>query len=329
MKIPPSPRPRALMLGLLLSAMMIPAVSALTVTTTADELDSPVGANLSLREAIRDTPAGGTVDFDAGLDGGLFFLLMGELVITENLTIDASLLLDGIALYGVSDRVARIDGSQVTIKNVIFRAGRASDGNGGGIHVSNNSVLGLYDCRIVDNEAIGINTNTGLGGGIYCDSSALNLINTTVDQNSTSTIFDAEVAGGGIFITGGAGASLTLIGSTIQGNSCPKRGGGIRSTGSGSVSLIDSTVRKNTASSGGGIDQSSGTLSISGSTIASNASTNSGGGLALSGVATTLIKSTIANNTTSDNGGGISIAAPLQGIMLRLMAAASIIRAPR
>ena len=301
-------RPTQTILIAWISVILLLPAKALTVNTAADELDAPgAGGNTSLREAIRDSSSGDTIDFDAGLDGGLFFLLMDELVITENLTIDASSLADGIVLYGINDRVVRIDGCQVTIKNVMFRGGTASDGNGGGIHVSNNSVLGLYDCRIVDNEAIGINANTGLGGGIYCDSSALNLINTTVDRNFTTTILDAELAGGGIFITGGAGTSLTLIGSTIQGNSGPKRGGGIRSTGSGSVSLIDSTVRENTASSGGGIDQSSGTLSISGSTMAANVSTKSGGGIFLSGVTATLTKSTFANNASGDDGGGIAI----------------------
>ena len=53
-----------------------------TVTTLAD-----AGAG-SLRQAIRDTPAGGTVDFQPGLTGTIT-LTSGELAINKNLTIAA------------------------------------------------------------------------------------------------------------------------------------------------------------------------------------------------------------------------------------------------
>ena len=53
-----------------------------TVTTLAD-----AGAG-SLRQAILDTPAGGTVDFQPGLTGTIT-LTSGELAINKNLTIAA------------------------------------------------------------------------------------------------------------------------------------------------------------------------------------------------------------------------------------------------
>lgn len=49
---------------LLLAFLLSLPAAAVTVTTTADQLDTPAGPEVSLREAIRDTGFGGTVDFD-------------------------------------------------------------------------------------------------------------------------------------------------------------------------------------------------------------------------------------------------------------------------
>ena len=93
----------------------------------------------------------------------------------------------------------------------------------------------------------------------------------------------------GIGGTGGAiynSAKLTIIGSTISGNSAdggssssPGSGGGI--SNGGRLTIINSTITKNSASglaNGGGIFNS-GTLTVSNSTISRNSSSSSAGGI--------------------------------------------------
>jgi len=48
-----------------------------------------IGNGVSLREAVRDTPAGGTIEFDARLSGQVITLTSGEIVLGKSLAIDA------------------------------------------------------------------------------------------------------------------------------------------------------------------------------------------------------------------------------------------------
>ena len=52
------------------------------VTTLADENDTPSGAEVSLREALRDAPNSGNILFEAPLPGGTLVLKSGELAVT-------------------------------------------------------------------------------------------------------------------------------------------------------------------------------------------------------------------------------------------------------
>jgi hypothetical protein len=121
------------------------------------------------------------------------------------------------------------------------------------------------------------------------------------------------VGGAGIF---GTGASLTMIDSTVSGNSSRSYGGGIRIVDpGGTLSLINSTVSGNTttgpAAHGGGIHfAGSNGLTVVNSTISGNAVTgaaSSGGGLRVSASATSHVyNSTIVGNASTDRGGGVS-----------------------
>jgi len=277
-----------------LFALLSAPLSALTVNTLADELDAPAGAAVSLREAIRDTPAGGTIDFSISVDGGLIFLSKGELVISKDLTIDASSLNEGIRLTSRGHRLISIQSSGVTFNKLTF-TGSSSPDNGGAIHISNNSTVSLTDCLIKGNQA------TGFGGGIYSSSSTLNLVNTSVIENSS-----VDEGGGGIFSTG-ASASIALTGSTFQKNTAAKNGGAIQSTGNGTLSIVDSSLSDNSGRFGGGLSKVSGTLSITGSSITSNIATTAGGGLFLPRVTGDITNSTVAKNRSADNGGGIAL----------------------
>jgi HYR domain len=132
--------------------------------------------------------------------------------------------------------------------------------------------LTVSNCTVSGNSA----SNGGLGGGILnysqtSGSATLTIVNSTVSGNS------AGLGGGGIYNDGEAGsAGLTVINSTFSGNSATNGGGGgiinQGPGGSASLTVINSTFSGNSAAigNGGGIYNSgfngSATLQI-GSTI--------------------------------------------------------------
>jgi hypothetical protein len=107
--------------------------------------------------------------------------------------------------------------------------------------------------------------------------------------------------GGGIRNQG----TLTLVNSTVTGNSANSGGGGIFNQGT--LTLINSIVAGNSArtgSSGGGI-ANGGTLTLSSSTIRSNDASRDGGGIHNS-LNATLTNSTVSENAAFLSGGGIA-----------------------
>ena len=73
-----------------------------TVTTAADEFDTPSGAAVSLREALRDAAAAGgadTITFAPALSGDTI-TLTSEIVIDSEVTLDASSLPGGLTVSG-------------------------------------------------------------------------------------------------------------------------------------------------------------------------------------------------------------------------------------
>lgn len=138
------------------------------------------------------------------------------------------------------------------------------------------------------------------GGGIFNHSgSTLTLDRSTVRDN---TSFHA----GGI----GNSATLTLRNSTVRNNVASHLAGGIDSVGS-ALTLINSTVSGNTANGdvGGGIRHQNGTLTLNTSTVRDNTSAGDGGGIyniGGNGFGTvTLNNSTVRDNTAGNQGGGI------------------------
>ena len=151
--------------------------------------------------------------------------------------------------------------------------------------------------RIVNGNAIGD------GGGINNTGNGLvTLINSTVSGNT------ATLNGGGIFGNG----SVTLTNSTVSGNTSNNAfgsGGGI--FGNGSVTLTNSTVSGNTligfVTFGGGI-LSNGVVTLTNSTVSGNTAGNisgAGAGIYSNGSSLTLTNSTVSGNTAGGSGGGI------------------------
>ncbi|WP_160115019.1 beta strand repeat-containing protein [Bryocella elongata] len=106
--------------------------------------------------------------------------------------------------------------------------------------------LTLIDCSIYGNNDVGSNGGTGSGAAIFTGGgTTVTLINTTITGNSAP-----GGLGGGIL----NGGKLTVINSTITGNSASGAGSGGGIISSGTVTLINSIVSGNTAGSYNDVD---------------------------------------------------------------------------
>jgi hypothetical protein len=292
-----------------------------TVTNLDDAGDG------SLRQAILDTPAGGTVDFQPGLTGTIT-LTTGELLINKDLTIAGP----GADLITVSgngaSRVFEIaDPFTVGISALTIAHGSVTDGNGGGI--ANFGALTLANCVLSDNSITGT-SGAGLGGGVYSFLGTLTITNTTLSGNSanfgggirdfggTVTVTGSTLSGNSANLGGGIASdgTLTVSNSTLSGNSAIS-GGGIYNYNSDTSTVSNSTLCGNTASGsypfgGGGIDNYLGTLTVSNSTLSGNSATNSFGGAIFNfSGALTVSNSTLSGNSAGYDGGGIDASYPV------------------
>jgi hypothetical protein len=181
----------------------------------------------SLRQALIDTPAGGTVDFEPGLAGTI--ILNGPLGIHQDLTITGP----GADVVTVSANhrsfVLGVDsGVNAAISGLTLADGYVA-GTGGGIH--NNGTLALTDSVIADNTSIS-------DGGAILNQGTLSIVGSTIRDNASKAR-----AGGGIF-----GGTITIVDSTVSGNvpvAIEDQGGSItitNSTVSGNEVGIDSLV---------------------------------------------------------------------------------------
>lgn len=108
---------------------------------------------------------------------------------------------------------------------------------------------------------------------------------TIIDANGIDRVLDIR-----------PGASLEISGVTIQGGNSPpsSNGGGISNLG-GSLTLIDSTVSGNTALvHGGGIADGFGTLTLINSTVSGNSASGQGGGILKVAGTLTVERSTVS-----------------------------------
>jgi hypothetical protein len=258
----------------------------------------------SLRQAIFDTSAGDTVDFQAGLSGTIT-LTTGELDIDKDLTI-AGPGLTAITVSGDhASRVFNITAGTVCISGLTIADGQIS-GRGGGIE--NAGTLTLSDSTLSANSAATFIYPPQYGGAID-NSGTLTVINCTLTGNHVSSEF--STFGGGIFNLG----TLTLRDSTLSGNSASSGdsgsavGGGIANVGT--LSVINCTLSDNSTSSvffgggGAGICNSSGTLTLSNSTLSGNRASSqsraAGGGI-LNLLGMVMIGNTIvAHNTATSS----------------------------
>jgi len=298
------------------------------VTTNADD-----GSSGTLRQIILNSNPGDTINFDASLSGSTILLTNGQILLTNNMTIDASALPLGIQINGNKhSEVFEVTNSTVVLNSLTITNGVANTHlsygySGGGICNDNNGTLTLANCTVSGNSA------SGFGGGIY-NNGMLTLNNCTLSGNSTShgggSIYNnsgimalnqctlsGNSAGGTINGGGGVynGGTMTLTNCTLSGNSSTNDfGGGVYNIGT--MTLTNCILSGNSSvGPGGGIyNDSSGTMTLNQCTLSRNIGVLSslsgiigGGGIYNSGGTLMLNECTLSGNSVGSSkflGGG-------------------------
>jgi len=251
----------------------------------------------SIQAAINASVAGDTIEVGPGIYSES--LNFGGRAITVRSTAGASTtIVDPVngrcfTANGFETAAARLEG-------FTLRGGGAD--NGGGVYVESSSPT-IVNCVITGNASTGYS-----GGGVYVASGSSRFVGCTVSLNTCS------LYGGGIHVAGGAPVfeNCNVFGNTVTGNGFSAGyGGGLYMANGASVTLLGGSMSGNTANGGGGgvLMGSSGTLTASGWQVTGNSSTgqgSQGGGIYAGSGTVQLTGCTVASNTAVGSGGGIS-----------------------
>jgi hypothetical protein len=234
---------------------------------------------------------------------------LSEGTYTENVVIDKSLLIDGVA----SEKVT-IDGMQA---GSVFTIGSGATVTIQGVTIKNGNSYyggGIYNTGTLNLKGISITGNTANYGGGINNQGTVNM------YTGSSITSNNGYIGGGIYNGGdwGAGTVNMYTGSSIggtlpgEGNTVTYSGGGIYNW-YGTVNMYEgSSITGNAAigngAGAGGILNSGGqTVNMySGSSITGNTASELGGGIENSGIVNMYSGSSITSNTARF-GGGICI----------------------
>ena len=300
--------------GLCSVAFLFAPVSAAAGTVVTNTADSGPG---TLRAAVAGVLSGGTITFATNLSGATITLTNGQLVVTNNLTIDASALGSPVVISGnTNSRVFFITGNATVVLNSVTVAnGQPPQGStnsfGGGIYNDTNCTLTAIRCLLLNNSAAGDDADGlagtpsgfGNGGGIY-NAGTLTLDHCILSGNSapggnaiSAASSGGDGKGGALYNAGAAtlgycsvsnnsasGGSNSTGYSTLGVAGGSGYGGGIYNAGTATLGYC--TVSKNSASGGdAGTDQGD----------AGTGGNSSGGGVYNGGTLT------VSNCTLSDN----------------------------
>jgi CSLREA domain-containing protein len=241
--------------------------STLTVTTSADETNPNDGV-LSLREAIAAAHNGDTIVFAPSLDGQTITLTSGELLIKHNVTI-----------AGPGAGNLTISGNNASR---VFEVANPATATLSGLTISNGSSPG---------------TSSPGGGAILVDTKATATVsNCTLTGNSSPQ-------GGAIHNDG----TLTVIGSTLTGNSAGNYGFGGAIENNGTLTVSASTLSYNSAQDGGGIFVTGGTATVNAGTTLSGNSAYNGGGICADFLGTLMLNGCTLSGNLATHGGGLFV----------------------
>ncbi len=187
---------------------------SITVDTFVDELDGSItDGDISLRDAIGQAIAGDVIEFDQSLNGQTISLLQNleDIDITKTLTIDASMLSNGLTIQahdptplqnnGDGFRIFDITGSSniVTMEGLTLTGGDVF-GNGGAIRSEGSLTIRLS--TITGNSATGTGEFVqGDGGGVHVlttnEATEVHIENSTIEDNHAD---EFTGRGGGVFL---------------------------------------------------------------------------------------------------------------------------------
>jgi hypothetical protein len=190
--------------------------SAISVTSNANS-----GAG-TLRQAITDVCAGGTITFGSGLSGQTI-RLASRLILDKNMTIDGSSLANSVTLSGDTNSSNTADAGDVqifyvynavtppvvTLKTLTLDRG-LGDSTLWGLPVAgaihNAGTLNVYNSTFTNHTAV--------NAGAIANTGTATIVNSTFSGNSATPQF-GQGFGGAIYNTG----ALTLNNNTFSGNS--------------------------------------------------------------------------------------------------------------
>ena len=224
----------------------------------------------------------------AGLYGGAVNLFDTDGTVTiRDSVISNNVAGGGGGLYSDGDAALSLN-----LINVEITGNTASDGDGGGLYLSDT------DTSISDSTINGNIAYAGDAGGVTSNRGSLTISNSSISGNT------AGDDGGGLWLSGGP---FTIVNSTISDNTAGSDGGGLYLNDSYYSSTIsNTTISGNTAGyDGGGIFFEDGTFSMVNSTISGNTAGYDGGGIYLDDINATISDSTIDGNVSGAGGGAI------------------------
>lgn len=212
----------------------------------------------------------------------------------------------------VDDRVLENHGATVQIVGLTLTGGSSVE-TGGGL-LNSSGILAIHNSQLSGNSANTggalanwggsvsftksiVSANTALlnGGGISNQESGKVTI-----QNGSVVSGNSAVGGGGLF---NDWSMITVIDSTVSGNSVTGYGGGILNWWNSVVTITDSNISGNTAGWGGGVyNMPRSSVKVNASIVSGNSASNVGGGFVnnSSGHISITGSAILANTSTGD-----------------------------
>ncbi|SPD73364.1 exported hypothetical protein [uncultured Desulfobacterium sp.] len=213
-------------------------------------------------------------------------------------------------------------GKAITVKSVNGADNTIIDGNGTDSVVTFDS--GETHESVIDGFTItNGHSSTGMGGGIYCNSSYPTISNCTITENfadlgggidcensnpATMTINNCIISKNTALICGGIHCKISIANitnCTISENTGTWVSGGVGLDWGSTAVITNCVITGNTGGNGGGIYGYTSSLTMTNSTITGNTATNGGGIYGDTNLSATITNCIITGNTATNDGGGI------------------------
>lgn len=294
---------------IILATLMLTSLNArvladtLVVNNVFDTFDGVCSGDYgcSLRDAIAEASSGDNITFsDIFLGDVTIVLILGEVVIDKNLTIDGEIDDDPWTWVKISgNNTSRVfyipTGIAASLNQLEIVKGHTEHGtSGGGVYIDDGNIVYISECNFVDNSS------GGSGGAIYNGDGVLYISGTRFTSNSAFNY------GGAIYNDNGL---LNLRYCRLEYNSATIQGGAIYNDQNGVLNVIESGIVENHAEHAGGIYSSDNLVVDHSVIIANRANSDLGGGTEKGGGIWCSDKCTVRNSTVSlnqaENGGGI------------------------